>query len=73
MHMASTPGAIVGLEDVYTDWAMDFQYDRTLFRKDVFSLRSTYIRENSDLAASVAAMEAQQSSHHLDTVMANAE
>jgi len=73
MHMASTPGAVVGLEDDYTDWAMDFQYDRTLFRKDVFSLRGTYIRENSALAATFAAGGAQQSSHHLDTVMANAE
>jgi hypothetical protein len=73
MHMASTPGAIVGLEDAYTDWAMDFQYDRTLFRKDVFSLRGTYIRENSALAATLAALGAQQSSHHLDTVLVNAE
>jgi hypothetical protein len=73
MHMKSTPGAIVGLEDGYTDWAMDFQYDRTLFRKDVFSLRGTYIRQNSALAASLAAGEAQQSSHHLNTLMANAE
>ncbi len=73
MHMASTPGAIVGLEDDYTDWGVDFQVDRTLFRKDVFSLRGTYIRENSDLAATYAAMGAQVSSHHLDTVLANAE
>ena len=60
MHMESTPGDIVGLEDGYTDWAVDFQVDRTLFRKDVFSLRGTYIRENSDLAASVYALAAQQ-------------
>jgi hypothetical protein len=73
MHMASTPGGIVGLEDKYTDWAMDFQYDRTLFRKDVFSLRGTYIRENSALAATLAAGGAQQSSHHLDTALVNAE
>jgi hypothetical protein len=73
MHMASTPGAIVGLEDYYTDWAMDFQYDRTLFRKDVFSLRGTYIRENSDLAATLAAEEPQQRSQHLDTALVNAE
>jgi len=73
MHMKSTPGAIVGLEDGYTDWAMDFQYDRTLFRKDVFSLRGTYIGENSALAATFAAGGAQQSRHHLDTAMVNAE
>jgi len=73
MHMASTPGAIVGLQDDYTDWALDFQYDRTLFRKDVFSLRGTYIRENSTLAATLAAGGAQQSDHHLDTALVNAE
>ena len=73
MHMASTPGAIVGLQDSYTDWAADFQIDRTLFRKDVLSLRGTYIRENSDLTATFAAMGAQQSSHHLNTVFTNAE
>ena len=73
MHMASTPGAIVGLEDYYTDWGVDFQVDRTVFRKDVLSLRGTYIRENSTLTATYAAMGAQVSSHHLDTVFANAE
>ena len=73
MHMESTPGAVVGLEDGYTDWAVDFQIDRTLFRKDVLSLRGTYIRENSTLAATYAAMGAQVSNHHLDTVFANAE
>jgi hypothetical protein len=73
MHMASTPEAIVGLKDVYTDWAMDFQYDRTLFRKDVFSLRGTYIGENSALAATFAGKGAQQSKHHLNTALVNAE
>ena len=73
MHMASTPGAVVGLEDYYTDWAVDFQIDRTLFRKDVLSLRGTYIRENSDLAATFAAMGAQQTNHHLNTALVNAE
>ena len=73
MHMESTPGAIVGLKDAYTDWAADFQVDRTLFRKDVLSLRGTYIRENSALAATFAAGEAQQSAHHLDTALVNAE
>jgi hypothetical protein len=73
MHMESTPGAVVGLKDAYTDYAVDFQIDRTVVRKDVFSLRGTYIRENSALAASFDAGSAQQSNHHLDTVMANAE
>jgi len=37
MHMESTPGAVVGLKDGYTDYAVDFQVDRTVFRKDVLS------------------------------------
>jgi hypothetical protein len=73
MHMASTPGGVVGLEDYYTNWAVDFQVDRTLFRKDVLSLRGTYIRENSDLAATFNAQGAQLSKHHLNTLLANAE
>jgi hypothetical protein len=73
MHVESTPGAIVGLKDVYTDYAVDFQIDRTVVRKDVFSLRGTYIRENSVLTATFAAEGAQQSSHHLDTVLVNAQ
>src|SRR5436190_1937931 len=54
MHMKSTPGAVSGLEDAYTDWAADFQYDR-IIGKDVLSWRGTYIRENSALVASLAA------------------
>jgi len=73
MHMASSPGAIVGPEDYYTDWGVDFQIDRTLFRRDVFSLRGTYIRENSDLLASYAALGAQQPNNHLNTALVNAE
>jgi hypothetical protein len=73
MHMASTPGAVVGLQDYYTDWGVDFQVDRTLFRKDVLSLRGTYIRENSDLAATFNAGGALLSSHHLNTALVNAE
>jgi len=73
MHMESTPGAIVGLKDGYTDWAADFQVDRTMFRKDVLSLRGTYIRENSDLVATYAAMGAVRPDHHLNTALVNAE
>src|SRR5690242_6513626 len=38
IHMTSTPGAITGLEDTYTDAGVDFQYDRTI-GMDVFSWR----------------------------------
>jgi hypothetical protein len=77
MHMRSTPpnanGIVPGPEDEYTDFAFDTQIDRSLFRTDVLSFRATYIRENADLLASFAAGAAGFGSHHLNTVMANAE
>lgn len=75
MHMKTTPGAITGLEDGYTDWAADFQWDRTLpqLKNDVLSVRGTYIRENSSLLASAANGAANFVSHHLNTAQANVE
>jgi len=73
MHMKSTPLGITGAEDSYTDFAFDTQIDRTMFRKDVLSFRATYIRENSNLLASLASGAAAQAPHHLNTVQANAE
>ena len=59
IHMKSTPGAITGLEDGYTDWAVDFQDDLTIpkFRGDVLSIRGTYIRENSSLVATASSTQ----------------
>jgi len=73
MHMKSTPGGIVGLQDGYTDYGVDFQLDETVFRKDVISLRGTYLGESSSLNATFAANGAQQINHHLNTILANAE
>jgi hypothetical protein len=75
MHLKTSPGAITGLEDGYTDWAADFQYDRTLpqLKGDVVSFRGTYIRENSSLMASFADLGAASVSHHLNTVQGNVE
>ena len=73
IHMESTPNGISGLEDSYTDWALDTQIDRSLFRTDVLSFRATYIHENSDLLASVAAGASSLAPNHLNTVMANVE
>jgi hypothetical protein len=75
IHMKSTPGAITGLEDGYTDYAFDFQYDRTIpqFRGDVLSIRGTYIRENSSLLNTFTNGGADSVQHHLNTVQANAE
>ncbi len=75
IHAKSSPNAITGLMDGYTDFAADFQYDRTIpqFKNDVLSVRGSYIRENSSLAATFAAEGATQTRHHLNTVQANAE
>ncbi len=73
MHVRSSPNAVTGPEDSYTDWAVDTQIDRTLFRADVLSFRATYIRENADLLATFAGGGAAIGSHHLNTVLANAE
>lgn len=73
MHVRSSPNAVVGLEDTYTDWALDLQFDRPLFIKDVLSVRSTYVRERSSLAATFNQGAAAQVNHNLSAFTANAE
>lgn len=84
MHMRSTPNEITATDgssiptDSYTDWGVDTQIDQTLFRKDVLSFRATYIRENNDLLSLLyqgggPGGLVSQGSHHLNTVLANAE
>lgn len=73
MHMQSSPNSISGLEDSYTDWAFDTQIDRTVFRKDVLSFRSTYIHETADLLATYSAGAASQRANNLNTFLANGE
>jgi hypothetical protein len=75
MHVKSSPEAITGPEDSFTDWAFDFQYDRAIprFGGDVLSLRGTYIRENSSFDATSLLDGATPGRHHLNTIQANAE
>jgi hypothetical protein len=75
IHVKSSPFAVTGLMDSYTDWAADFQFDRTIprFKNDVLSFRGTYIRENSSLLATFVASGAAQTAHHLNTAQANVE
>ncbi|HWW18796.1 MAG TPA: hypothetical protein VNY81_09260 [Candidatus Saccharimonadales bacterium] len=75
IHVRSTPNAVVGPTDSYTDWAADFQYDRTIpqWKSDVLSFRGTYIRENSSLLATFGAGGATFPRHHLNTVQGNVE
>ena len=71
IHLKSTNGGITGPQDSFTDWAADFQYNRTLphWKNDVFTLRGTYIRENSSLVSTPA----QFANHHLNTLQGEAE
>ena len=81
MHVKSSPGfpfdtgtGLVREMDSFTDVAADFQYDRTIprFGGDVFSIRGTFIRENSSLFATENLLEGDIIRHHLNTVQANA-
>ncbi len=72
IHLNSTPGAITGTEDTYTDFGPDIEYDRTMGR-DVISFRGTYLRENTMLNATYAAEGADLINHHLNTGNANVE
>jgi hypothetical protein len=72
IHVKSTPGAVTGPEDSYTDFGPDFQYDHTL-GKDVISVRGTFVRENSALVASESSGAADLIAHHLNSGNANAE
>ena len=72
MHMKSTPGAVSGPQDSYTDFGPDIEYDRT-FGRDVLSVRGTYVRENAALVASAANGTASAGPHHLNAGNANVE
>ncbi|MFY9549568.1 MAG: cytochrome C [Thermoanaerobaculia bacterium] len=71
MHLKSTPNSVAGLEDEYTDWAADLQFDRTMFVRDVLSVRATYIHETSSLAATFNQGGAAQVGHTLHSFAAN--
>ena len=73
MQIKSTPGGVIGLQDRLTDRAVDFQYDRTVFVRDVISLRGAYVRENSSLVGIFGQDGASQSAHNLRLLTANAE
>jgi hypothetical protein len=72
IHMKSTPGAVTGAENSYTDFGPDVDYERTI-GKDVLSVRGTYVRENSALVASAANGNANPGPHHLNASNANVE
>jgi hypothetical protein len=69
MHVASTPGGIMGPQDYFTDVAADAQYERTLPKLggDTISVHTTYIHENSDLIATYGLGGAAFPQHDLST------
>jgi hypothetical protein len=75
MHVKSSPNAVTGLEDSFTDLAADFQYDRVIpsLKNDVVSFRGSYIRENSFQLATFEAGGAAVPGHHLNTVQTSLE
>ena len=74
MHMRSTPSAVVGPENTYTDFAVDSQFERVLpkLHDNLISLHGTYIRENSNLNAAFDSSGASFIPHHLNTFQVNA-
>ncbi|MGO9339563.1 MAG: hypothetical protein ACLPY1_18855 [Terracidiphilus sp.] len=72
IHMKSTPGAVTGAEDSYTDFGPDVDYERN-FGKDVLSVRASYVRENAALVASAVNGSASPGPHHLNASNANVE
>jgi hypothetical protein len=73
LYMKSTPNSISGPGDTYTDIAGDLQWDLTIARHDVLSLRGTYIHQSATLAGSVAAGIASVLNQDLSQVNVNAE
>lgn len=73
MYMKSTPNSISGPGDQYTDLAADMQWDLTVARHDVLSVRGTYIHQKATLDGSVAAGAASVVDQNLSSVNVNAE
>ncbi len=69
MYVSSTPQAVAGLRNKYTDVAMDWQYERTVpqLANDIITFHGTYIHESSDLDATLDTGGAAFALHHLDT------
>jgi hypothetical protein len=73
MYMKSTPNSVSGLGDTYTDVGGDLQWDLTIARHDVLSLRGTYIHQSATLAGTVAMGGASVLDQNLSSVNVNAE
>ncbi|HUZ45535.1 MAG TPA: cytochrome C [Terriglobia bacterium] len=69
MHVASTPFAVTGPEDFYTDIAADAQYERILptLNNNTVSVHTSYIHESSNLQATFDGEGAAFPHHDLST------
>lgn len=69
MHVASTPFAVTGPRDFFTDVAADAQYERVLptLDNDTVSVHTTYVHESSDLQATFDSGGAAFPNHNLNT------
>jgi len=69
MHVASTPGTVLGPEDYYTDVAVDSQYERILpsLNNNTISIHTTYIHESTNLQATYGLEGAAFPHHDLST------
>jgi hypothetical protein len=74
MHVVSTPAAVTGLRDTYTDIAMDWQYERIVpqLANDIITFHGTYIHERSNLNGTFNSGGALFVPHHLDTFRTDA-
>jgi hypothetical protein len=73
IQVRSTPGGVTGPRDRFTDTAVDAQLDRTLFIRNILSLRASYIHESASLEGTLAGGGADQASQSLKMLTANAE
>jgi hypothetical protein len=73
MHVRSTPQAITGPTNTYTDIAVDSQFEHVFpqLANDILTIHTTYIRENSNLNAFYDSEGASLIPHHLNTFRIN--
>lgn len=74
MHLSSTPQAVSGPTDDYTDAAIDWQWERVLPKvaNDLLTIHGTYIHENSSLNGTFANGGSSLIAHDLNTFRVNA-
>jgi hypothetical protein len=71
IRVNATPDTISGLRNNSPDWGFDLQYDRTVFVRDVVSVRVSYVRETSTLNATYDQGGATQAANNLGMFSAN--